>query len=92
MDNEKPLLSPRQKQIVEYLAAGYSAKGISASIGIKTNTVAKYIHRIKRRFGAKSAAHCVAIAIQRGYIDINLPLDTPVNQRPNGGEEILKND
>lgn len=85
-------LSPRQKEVVGYLARGLSVKEIAEIIGIRFGTVEMYIRRIKKRIGARSAAHCVALAIARGEITMDAALDTPLNQRPNGGNGDEQNE
>lgn len=82
-------LSPKQKKIVEYLAKGFSVKEISNILGVQIGTVKAKVRWIKKIIGAKSAAHCVSIAIALGEISITSALETPLNQHPNG-ETVLK--
>ena len=82
MSNE---LSPRQKEIVQYIANGHTVMQIAKLMGLEYGTVKGHVRKAKEKFNAKSAAHCVAIAIVRGDIKVDLALDTPLNQRPNGG-------
>ncbi len=61
------VLTDRQRQIMELLVAGKTAKEIAAAIGLSTRTVEHHLERLKRRHGASRRATLIAALVsQRG--------------------------
>ncbi len=53
----------REKDILAFLAQGFSAKMIAKSLGTKVNTVQNQIMELRRRLGAKNNVQLVTIAL-----------------------------
>lgn len=60
------LLTPREKEIIVFLAKGYSAKQVGRALGISHRTAEIHRARIMEKLGAQSLADLVALAIQMG--------------------------
>lgn len=58
-----PELSPRERQCLNLLANGHSAKRIAAELDLSPKTVEKQIHGLKRKLKAKNVTQAVARGI-----------------------------
>lgn len=69
VDNLSPKqkLSKRQKEILNEIANGFSAKQIAAKLSISKRTVEFYIELIKSKLGSRNRAELVKKAIYLGY-------------------------
>ncbi|MBF0189080.1 MAG: helix-turn-helix transcriptional regulator [Magnetococcales bacterium] len=67
-DNDTPSLTNRERQCLELLAIGLRGKEIAVRLGIADRTVEHHVRLAKKRLGAKSREHAVALAIQHGLI------------------------
>ena len=67
--NGKTVLTPRERQIVEMLAAGYTGEQIAQQLVLSPETVQKHVHNAKRKVGAETRAHLIALTLTRGLID-----------------------
>jgi DNA-binding CsgD family transcriptional regulator len=65
----RPPLSPRRLEIMNLVAAGYTADEIAATLGTTRAAVQVHVKLAKKRFYANSAAHLVAVLISLGIID-----------------------
>ena len=63
-------LTPRQREILELLAAGRSAKEIAAVLGISSRTVEFHKYRMMEMLGVHSSAELVHYAIKQGIVPI----------------------
>lgn len=66
-------LSRRERQCLSLLAAGYSAKRISAELQLSQSTVENHIERMKNKLAVRSVAQATAIAALHGD-DVNISL------------------
>ena len=62
-------LTPRERQIVELLAGGATGEQIAEQLVLSPETVQKHVHNAKRKVGAATRAHLIALALTRGLID-----------------------
>jgi DNA-binding CsgD family transcriptional regulator len=67
--NGKAVLTPRERQIVEMLAQGSTGEQIAQQLVLSPETVQKHVHNAKRKIGAETRAHLIALALTRGLID-----------------------
>lgn len=67
--NGKTVLTPRERQIVEMLAGGSTGEQIAQTLVLSPETVQKHVHNAKRKVGAETRAHLIALALTRGLID-----------------------
>jgi len=63
-------LTPREIEVIEHLAQGYSTKELAAKLSIEVNTVESYKERMKEKLGVKTVLQIVVTAIKKGIIDI----------------------
>ena len=61
-------LTPRQQQVLDLIAAGATDNQISFRLGISAQTVSNHVQAIRRKLGAHSRSHAVALASQLGLI------------------------
>ncbi len=61
-------LTPRDRDIVERVAAGRTSKEIARDVGLSEAAVKWHVHSVMRRLGAKSRSQAVAIALRRGLL------------------------
>ena len=65
----RPVLTRRERQIVEMLARGATGERIAQELVLSPETVQKHVHNAKRKIGAETRAHLIALALTRGLID-----------------------
>ncbi|MEO1115705.1 MAG: LuxR C-terminal-related transcriptional regulator [Pseudomonadota bacterium] len=71
-DFELEHLTHREIQCLEHLAVGERPQRIAAILGIAPITVEFHIRNARRKLGAKTREHAIAIVVSRGL----LPLKT----------------
>ena len=59
---ERPRLSPREKQVLRTLASGLSYKQVAGELGISIDTVRTYVRSLYRKLGAHSVTEAIARA------------------------------
>jgi DNA-binding CsgD family transcriptional regulator len=67
------MLSARESQVLALLTQGASDREIARSLGLSPATVQTHVRNAKSKLGARTRAHAVAIAIQRGLINPDPP-------------------
>lgn len=67
-------LSPRQLEVVAWLAAGLTTKEIAGKLGVTVRTAETHRAAILRRLGMHSSTHLVRYAIERGITPESLGL------------------
>ena len=82
VESDATKLSPREQQILDYLAKGFLYKEISDSLGISYDTVHNHIRHIYGKLHVRSRGQAVA-----RYLDVARPLRTSI---PPGGGPRLK--
>jgi len=71
LEARKPLgLTPRELEVLQLTASGYSNNQIASALDIKLNTVDSYKERIKGKFGLDSVVECVATAAANGIVAV----------------------
>ncbi len=63
-------LTPRQREVLQLLAEGRSAKEIATSLSISTRTVEFHKYQMKETLGLQTNADLVHFAIKHGLIDL----------------------
>lgn len=66
------VLSPHQLQIVALLANGKTTKEIVLILQVKQRTVVNYLAKARRRMGAKTSVHLVALAVAQGMVGVDV--------------------
>lgn len=63
-------LTPRETQILTYIASGNTNKQIAHVLGISEQTIKNHVSSILRKLNANDRAHAVALAIRQGFIPL----------------------
>jgi DNA-binding NarL/FixJ family response regulator len=63
------VLTPRQVEVLRYLAHGESTKGIANRLGLSTKTVEAHRAAIMSRLGIRDLAGLVRLAVREGLVD-----------------------
>ncbi len=74
----KPLMSrltPREMEILEYVARGCLNKEIAVELGISEQTIKNHITSILRKLNANARTEAVVVAIKQGLITIQTNAD-----------------
>ena len=58
-------LSPRQVEVLQLVAAGFSDGEIGLRLGISTLTAREHVRRAKSALGARTRAHAIALWVLR---------------------------
>jgi two-component system, NarL family, nitrate/nitrite response regulator NarL len=64
-----PVLSPRERQILELIAAGELAPEIARHLGLSPATVRTHLQHLYEKLGVSDRAAAVAAAMRRGMLD-----------------------
>ena len=62
-------LSPRERDVLTWLAAGLRPDQIAEKLGVSAGTIDKYIVNSKDKLSARTRDHAVARALMLGLID-----------------------
>jgi DNA-binding CsgD family transcriptional regulator len=65
-------LSPREAEIVRYVALGWSSGEIACSLGISTQTVKNHLRSVYRKTGAVNRQDLALLAVGRGWVELDL--------------------
>ncbi|MFH1169189.1 MAG: response regulator transcription factor [Chloroflexota bacterium] len=63
-------LTPRETEILNYIARGYLNKQIAAELGISEQTIKNHVTSILRKLNANARTEAVVVAIKQGLITI----------------------
>lgn len=61
-------LSPREVEVLQMVAEGYSNKEIAGHFGLTEHTVKNHLTGIMRKLGARDRAHAVVLALRQGRL------------------------
>jgi two-component system, NarL family, nitrate/nitrite response regulator NarL len=64
-----PLLSPREQEILQLIAAGELAPDIAQRLGLSPATVRTHLQHLYEKLGVSDRAAAVAVAMRRGMLD-----------------------
>jgi DNA-binding NarL/FixJ family response regulator len=64
-------LTPREKEVLQYIAQGYLNKQIAAAVDISEQTIKNHVTSILRKLNANARTEAVVIALKQGYISLN---------------------
>lgn len=64
-------LTPREVEILQYIAQGYLNKQIAAELGISEQTIKNHVTSILRKLNANARTEAVVVAIKQGLISID---------------------
>ena len=63
-------LSPREREVLRYIAEGFSVKEIAAKCGVSEKTIQSHRGRLKKKLGVNTDVELCLIAIKSGLISI----------------------
>jgi len=63
-------LTPRETEILTYMARGYLNKQIAGALNVSEQTVKNHVTSILRKLNANARTHAVVIAIKRGLVTV----------------------
>ena len=63
-------ITPRETEILQYIAQGYLNKQIAAELGISEQTIKNHVTSILRKLNANARTEAVVIAIKQGLISL----------------------
>ncbi len=64
-------LTPREIEVLQYVAKGYGNKEIGVRLGTAAGTVKMHLQNILSKLGASDRTHAVTLALRRGIIYID---------------------
>jgi DNA-binding NarL/FixJ family response regulator len=62
-------LTPRQREILQHLAVGKSAKEIAAAVGLSSRTVEFHKYTLMDALGVENGAELIRFAVKHGLVD-----------------------
>jgi len=68
-DNERSLLSKREREVLQLLANGRTNDETAQEVGLSPATVRTYVENAMHKLKADSRTHAVAVAVRLGLID-----------------------
>ena len=63
-------LTPRQREVLQLLAEGLSAKEIASRLGISARTVEFHKYQVMETLGVHSSAELTHVAIKSGLVEL----------------------
>jgi DNA-binding CsgD family transcriptional regulator/PAS domain-containing protein len=63
-----PELTPREREVLTLLARGQSAEAVASNVALSPQTVRTHVRNAMRKLRARTRAHAIVIAMQRGEI------------------------
>jgi two-component system nitrate/nitrite response regulator NarL len=66
--DDRPILSPREREILDRIAAGESVPAIARAIHLSVSTVKTHVHHLYEKLDVSDRAAAVAVAMRRGLI------------------------
>lgn len=68
--NDSHQLTPREREVLGWVARGKSASGVADILKIAKRTVDEHVQTAIRKLGAANRTHAVAIALRDGIIEV----------------------
>ena len=66
-------LAPREREVLTYLAQGFTQRQAAARIGVSASTIDTYLKRIRQKLGPGNTTALVRRAVARGQIVLDDP-------------------
>lgn len=66
---DRPSLSPRERQVLALSASGADLARIAEELTISPLTAKTHLRNVHRRLGARNRAHAITLAIEHGLLD-----------------------
>jgi DNA-binding CsgD family transcriptional regulator len=66
-------LTERELECLDGIANGLQGDGLGFVLGIHAKTVEKHLASVRKKLNAKTTAHAVAIAVEKGLVRLPKP-------------------
>ncbi len=66
---QTPALSPREREVLDFIALGHSVPSIAAELYLAPSTVKTHVQRLYEKLGVSDRAAAVAAAMRRGLLE-----------------------
>src|SRR4029077_19097389 len=73
MVQERPKLTPREREVVQLIAEGKSSKEVASLLNLSTKTAETHRSNIMRKLGFHSIRDLVVYAIKNNIIQVQVP-------------------
>ncbi|WP_162998171.1 response regulator transcription factor [Brevundimonas lutea] len=70
-EEDRPALTPRERDVVRWTAQGLTTRDMGALMGISPHTVGEHLKNIRRKLGTQNSAHTIAVAYRCGELTID---------------------
>ncbi len=67
---ERPLLTSRQRNVLELMANGYTNEEIALELGVSIETVKSHVKKMLARMNARNRCHLVTVGFLTGLLSI----------------------
>ncbi len=68
---DKPMLSDRERQVIDLMATGKNNREIGAGLNITEHTVRFHVNNILSKLGANDRAHAIVLALRQGIVQLH---------------------
>jgi two-component system nitrate/nitrite response regulator NarL len=68
-EDPTPVLSPREREVLNFIALGHSIPAIAAELYLAPSTVKTHVQRLYEKLGVGDRAAAVAAAMRRGLLE-----------------------
>jgi PAS domain S-box-containing protein len=75
-------LSPREREVLELIAAGCGSRQIAEELTISPLTAKTHVEHLLRKLGARNRAHAIALAMRGGLLDLPPRLESGAPPAP----------
>ena len=81
--SNRPTLTPRESEILEHVAQGFSTNDIAQRTDIAPRTVARHVENIRLKLRARNRSHMIVCALTAGLLDIDVSANEDEAEKPN---------
>lgn len=71
--NEDEMLSPRELQVIQLMASGYTTQTIAEVLSISVHTVNSHRKNMLKKLNVSSPMQLIAYAVEQGLVKVNFP-------------------
>jgi two-component system, NarL family, response regulator len=68
---DKPILSDRERQVIDQMAKGKNNREIGAELNITEHTVRFHVNNVLSKLGANDRAHAIVLALRQGIVQLH---------------------
>ncbi|MCL6729963.1 helix-turn-helix domain-containing protein [Sphingomonas hankyongi] len=90
--DDTPHLSSREREILERVACGQSAKEVAVALGIGHRTVERHIENARYKMRARNKTHMITKAVMCGELVFNSEVEVKVEANDEGPPFIAGGD